>query len=66
MSTLFKIIPFIGLLLIITGGIGLFMTHINLAVGSLGWVQGNLTYGTFTIIGLAITICLMISGPEIE
>lgn len=66
MGMLFKIMPFLGLLLLITGSIGLVTTYINFAVGSLDWVQGNLTYGTFTVLGLAIIVCLMISGPEIE
>ncbi len=66
MSTLFMILPFIGILLLISGGIGLFITNLNYPAGDLTWIQGNLTYGVFTLIGLAITICFMVSGLEQE
>ncbi len=66
MSTLFMILPFIGILLLISGGIGLFVTNLNYPAGDLIWIQGNLTYGVFALVGLAITISFMISGPEME
>ncbi|HEY51784.1 MAG TPA: hypothetical protein G4O20_08285 [Dehalococcoidia bacterium] len=66
MSTLFMILPFIGILLLISGGIGLFVVNLNYSAGDLIWIQGNLTYGVFTLIGLAITISFTISGLETE
>ena len=66
MSTLFMILPFIGILLLISGGIGLFIVNLNYSAGDLIWIQGNLTYGVFSFIGLAITICFMVSGLEQE
>ncbi len=66
MSTLFMILPFIGILLLISGGIGLFIVNLNYSVGELIWIQGNLTYGVFALVGLAITISFMISGLETE
>ena len=66
MSTLFFILPFIGILLLISGGIGLFIVNLNYPAGDLIWMQGNLTYGIFTLIGLAITISYMVSGLERE
>ena len=66
MSTLFMILPFIGILLLIAGGIGLFVINVNYPASDLNWIQGNLTYGVFTLVGLAITVCFMISGLETE
>jgi len=66
MSMLFILIPFIGIILLISGGIGLFIVNLNYPAGDLIWMQGNLTYGIFTLIGLAITISYMVSGLERE
>lgn len=66
MSMLFILLPFIGIILLISGGIGLFIVNLNYPAGDLIWMQGNLTYGIFTLIGLAITISYMISGLEME
>jgi hypothetical protein len=66
MSILFILIPFIGIILLISGGIGLFIVNLNYPVGDLLWMQGNLTYGIFTLIGLAVTISYMVSGLERE
>jgi hypothetical protein len=66
MSTLFLILPFIGILLLISGGTGLFIISLNYPAGDLIWIQGNLTYGVFALVGLAITISFMISGLEME
>jgi hypothetical protein len=64
MSLLFILIPFIGIILLISGGIGLFIVNLNYPAGDLLWMQGNLTYGIFTLIGLAVTISYMVSGLE--
>ncbi|MBM4448464.1 MAG: hypothetical protein FJ015_04405 [Chloroflexi bacterium] len=66
MSILFILLPFIGVILLISGGIGLFLVNLNYPMGDLLWMQGNLTYGIFALIGLAITISYMISGLETE
>jgi len=66
MSMLFILLPFIGIILLISGGIGLFIVNLNYPAGDLIWMQGNLTYGVFTLVGLAITISYMISGLEME
>ena len=66
MSILFILIPFIGIILLISGGIGLFIVNLNYPAGDLLWMQGNLTYGIFTLIGLAVTISYMVSGLERE
>lgn len=66
MGTLFMILPFLGIILLISGCIGLFIINLNYPMGDLIWIQGNLTYGVFTLFGLAITICLMLGGLEPE
>ena len=64
MSILFILIPFIGIILLISGGTGLFIVNLNYSVGDLLWIQGNLTYGIFALIGLTVTISYMVSGLE--
>jgi hypothetical protein len=66
MSTLFMLLPFIGIILLISGGFGLFLVNLNYSAGDLIWIQGNLTYGVFTLVGLVVTISLMVSGLELE
>lgn len=66
MSILFILLPFIGIILLISGGLGLFIVNLNYPMGDLLWMQGNLTYGIFALLGLAITISYMISGLETE
>jgi hypothetical protein len=66
MGTLFMGSIIIGLLLLIVGGIGLFFTFTNFAFGSPEIIQGSLTYGTFTVIGIIILVMLSIMGPELE
>lgn len=46
----------IGLLLLGAGGVGLFITYDNFSPATLDWIQGNLTYGIFVLLGLAIVI----------
>jgi hypothetical protein len=60
------ITPFIGLFLLIVGGVGLFVTNTNFIFGDPFWIQGNITFGAFAFIGLVIIICIIISGPEID
>lgn len=66
MGTLHTGAIIIALLLIIVGGIGLFFTFTNFALGSPHLVQGGLTYGTFSSVGLVMLILLIIVGPEFE
>ncbi len=66
MGTLFTGAMIIGLLLLIAGVTGIFLTFINFTSGSPYWIQGNLTYGTFTAVGLTIIVLLTITGPEFE
>ena len=64
MNAITIIFALIGLLLLVAGGIGLFFTHTSLASGSAVWVQGNITYGTFSILGLVIIIMAFLSRQE--
>jgi len=66
MGLLFTILPFIGVLLLISGVVGLFIVNLNYPSGELAWITGNLTFGVFALIGLTMTLCFMISGLEQE
>ena len=66
MGLLFTILPFIGVLLLISGVVGLFIVNLNYSSGDIAWIQGNLTFGVFALIGLTMTICFMISCLEQE
>ncbi len=56
----------LALIFLIAGGTGLFYTNINLVAGSHYWVHGNITYGTFTVVGIAIIIFMILFGSEFE
>jgi hypothetical protein len=63
MITFFMII---GLVFLISGGAGLFYTNLNFGTGSELIVFGNLTFGTFTFVGLAIIVFLVLFNSEFE
>ena len=54
----------IGLLLLTAGSVGLVITNANLPVASLDWIDGNLTYGVFTILGIASIILITMTPRE--
>jgi hypothetical protein len=56
----------LGLIFLISGGVGLFYTNINLAAGSHYWVIGNITFSTFIIVGGAALIFMAIFNREFE
>ena len=66
MGAIFTGYIFIGLLLLIVGVAGIIFCFTNFVMGSPGMVQGGLTFGTFTVIGLVILVLLFIAGPEFE
>ncbi|MCK4782334.1 MAG: hypothetical protein KAV87_01185 [Desulfobacteraceae bacterium] len=53
MVILFSIV---GLVLLVAGGAGLVLTYANFPLATLDWIEGNLTYGVFTILGIAVII----------
>ena len=63
---MFLLFLIVALILLIAGGIGLFLTNANYIFGNLNWILGNLTFGTFTILGLALILFLTIFSSEIE
>jgi hypothetical protein len=56
----------LALIFLISGGIGLFHTNINLASGSNLWIYGNITFGTFTIVGIAILLFMALFNKEFD
>lgn len=56
----------LALIFLISGGIGLFYTNINFASSSHYWIIGNLTFGTFTLVGIATLIFMAIFNTEFE
>ncbi|MCK4274826.1 MAG: hypothetical protein KAW90_08015 [Dehalococcoidales bacterium] len=55
-----------ALIFLIAGGIGLFYTNVNLGSGSALWVFGNITFGVFTIVGIALIIFLALFNTEFD
>jgi len=53
MVILFSIV---GLVLLFAGGTGLVLTYANYPLATLDWIEGNLTYGVFTVLGIAVII----------
>jgi len=56
----------LALIFLIAGGIGLFHTNINLVAGSNLWIFGNITFGTFTIVGIGILVFMGLFNKEFE
>jgi hypothetical protein len=56
----------LGLIFLISGGIGLFYTNVNLDSGTTLWIFGNMTFGTFTVFGIAILIFIAIFNAEFD
>lgn len=63
---MYLLVMIFGFVLLVAGGVGLFVTNTNAVVGSLNWTQGNITFATFTVVGIGILIFLAIFGSEIE
>ena len=55
-----------ALIFLIAGGIGLFHTNINLVSGSNLWIYGNITFGTFTVVGIGILVFMGLFNKEFE
>ncbi|HUT67881.1 MAG TPA: hypothetical protein VMW86_04955 [Dehalococcoidales bacterium] len=56
----------LALILLIAGGIGLFHVNVNLASGTNLWIYGNITFGVFTIVGIAILVFLALFNREFD
>ena len=63
MFIFFLILAFVFL---IPGGIGLFHVNANVAAGTNLWVYGNITFGTFTAVGIAIIIFMALFNAEFD
>jgi len=63
---MFLIIMIFGLIFLVSGGIGLFYTNTNIVAWSTLWVFGNLTFGTFTLLGVIIIFFLAFFNAELE
>jgi hypothetical protein len=56
----------ISLVFLITGSVGLFYTNVHLTSDQVGWLLGNLGFGTFTFFGLAILVFIAIFNAEFD
>jgi hypothetical protein len=63
---MFLLFMVIGLVFLISGGVGLFVVNINMAVGSHTWIIGNITFSTFTVIGALVLLFMAIFNSEFE
>ena len=61
MEVLFTII---GIILLVAGGTGIVLTCINYPVATLNWIEGILTFGVFTILGIAAIVILTLTPRE--
>ena len=61
MEVLFTII---GIILLVAGGIGIFLTCSNYPLATLDWIEGILTFGVFTILGVATIVLLTLTPRE--
>ena len=63
---MFLLFMVVGLVFLISGGIGLFMVNINMIVGSDTWIIGNITFSTFTVLGVLVLLFMAIFNSEFE
>lgn len=56
----------IALVFLVSGGVGLFYTNVNVGAGTTLWVLGNLGFGTFVFFGLAIIVFMAIFNAEFD
>lgn len=63
---MFVFFMIIALIFLISGGVGLFYTNINLASGTHLWIFGNITFGTFTVIGIGALVFMALFNKEFE
>jgi hypothetical protein len=56
----------LALIFLIAGGIGLFHVNVNLGAGTDLWIYGNITFGVFTIVGIAILVFMAIFNREFD
>ena len=54
----------VGLLLLTAGSVGLVITNTNFPAATLEWIDGNLTYGVFTILGIVTIIVITMTPRE--
>ena len=56
----------LGLIFLLSGGFGLFYTNTHVISGTVLWVYGNITFGTFVVFGVAILIFLAFFNAEFD
>jgi hypothetical protein len=56
----------LGLIFLISGGVGLFYVNVYIASGIPLWIMGNLTFGTFAVFGIAILVFLAFFNAEFD
>jgi len=59
-----KLMIIIGLIFFVAGGIGLLLTNNNLDSGDIQWILGNVTFSTFTVVGLVLIVTMIIASWE--
>lgn len=59
-----KLLIIIGLIFFIAGGIGLLLTNNNLDSGDVQWILGNVTFGTFIVVGLVLIVTMIVASWE--
>ena len=63
---MFILFMVIGLIFLVSGGVGLFIVNINMAVGANTWIIGNITFSVFLIIGVLVLLFMAIFNREID
>ena len=56
----------LALIFLVAGGIGLFHVNVHLTSGSDLWIYGNITFGVFTVVGIATLIFMGLFNTEFD
>jgi hypothetical protein len=63
---MFLFVMIFGLIFLVAGGVGVFYVNTNLTSSAPIWVIGNITFGTFILVGIGILIFLAIFNAEFD
>ena len=56
----------LALIFLVAGGVGLFHTNVHLAAHTNLWIYGNITFGTFAVVGIAVLVFMAIFNKEFD
>ena len=63
---MFILVMLVGLIFLVSGGVGLFYAFANIAGGTELWVVSIIVFSTFAVLGLAVLVFLALFNTEFD